>query len=104
MISDEEMKKAIDEGGTVLISKNRLIKNVQEISTRPAETSKPNNSSSDLTEIMSELATVKQNQSDVKKLSSVQNILSFYDREIDDIYSNISINDLTIQFENKLAA
>lgn len=102
MLSETEIKKALTRGETVFMN-GKKITSVAQI---PKATMPPVSTEPDEKEIgwlASELAQVKQNQSDVTKLSSVQTLLSSYDQKIAGISSNTSINDLTILFENKLA-
>lgn len=102
MISETEIKNALARGETVLMS-GKKIERVEQIP-KPSPTQKPDETEEmEIGWLASELAQVKQNQSDVTKLSSVQNLLISYDKKIDGISSEITINDLTIQFENKLA-
>jgi len=96
MISAEEMKKALSAGGTVLISKSRLIHSLDEIPVEPVSVVQPvsGNLSEMVEQLQSQVQQVKNNQSDVTKLSSVQKLLSSYDQKISDLVqvSNQAIN------------
>lgn len=103
MLSETEIKEALARGETVLMG-GKKITHIEQI-VKPSMPQNPTepDEKEEIGWLVSELEQVKQNQSDVTKLSSVQNLLSSYDKKISGIVADISINDLTIYFENKLA-
>lgn len=93
MLTLEQMKKVLREGGSLRLS-DRIIFNESELPTQ-AEIDAANapktaeNLSAEIADLKKTVALVKANQSDVTQIPSVKNLLSGYDSEISTI-KNVS--------------